>query len=147
MTSISAVVDYDRSFIDLIANGQYFNTSPYVSEENFPRKKTERGIKKVYFRVFCFNRDIESEEVIQKMRDNGCRPATTRELLLFRGAVDTEFFKKAITALDLVRVGPAMSPNVPAIWNDYGDNLLVILCPIHKWFRTCHFLAVFEQVA
>ena len=144
ITSVTAIVDYDRSIADLIANGQYFNASSYISEENFPRKENERGKKQVTFRTFWFDRDIELEEVLRKMKEDQFRPASVRELLLFREVVGAEFFKQSITSLEVVNIGTCASPRVVDIWNDYQDFLVIILCTVHKWFRTCHFLGIQE---
>ncbi len=76
-------VDYTRSLNEGIKSGNYDSVNQDITEKNFPSPTFTLASRKVTFKLFHFNRGIESNKVILKMKDAGCRPANIQELLVF----------------------------------------------------------------
>lgn len=79
---IKLTVDYCQSLQQMIVSGNYGWTNSDITENNFPLP-TEFLDKKITVstKLFHFNRDISSEDVIFEMEKVGYRPATLPELL------------------------------------------------------------------
>lgn len=75
------VVNYDRSIADLVGDGRYDLSNDLITDQNFP--SDESGEKEVEMVLFHFNQLISSKDAIEKMKREGCRPATMKELLVF----------------------------------------------------------------
>lgn len=73
------VVDYDRSFKEMIKAGEYNYINNDITKSRFPVKG--KGQKEVTLILFHFAWDMELEDVIREMDKEGCRPATIEELL------------------------------------------------------------------
>lgn len=75
------VVNYDRSIADSLKAGKYDWKNDNLTDANFPSK--EKGECEVEFGLFHFNKTISSDDAIAKMKTEGFRPATIRELLAY----------------------------------------------------------------
>ena len=74
-------VSYDHSIADLVNDGQYDRSNGDITDSNFP--SDESGEKEVETALFHFNQSVSSEDAIERMKKDGCRPATMKELLSF----------------------------------------------------------------
>jgi len=80
---ITLVVDYTKTVEQAIADGKYDWKNGDVTAKNFPISPEMVGKKvEVATKLFHFNRDISSEDVISEMDKDGYRPATLMELLV-----------------------------------------------------------------
>lgn len=132
-------VDYTRSLRDAVAAGRYDYVNENIKEDDFPAHEHEQGKKEVAFRLFHFNRYIESDEAIVEMDKQGFRPASLREMLVYREANSDLQRQFPIIALLSVWVDPISGRrSVPALWgsglclDDFG----------HRWSSHYRFLAV-----
>ncbi len=94
------VVNYDRSIADSLMAGKYDWKNDNITDANFP--SDEKGQRKVEFGVFHFNKTTESDDNVAKMKAEGFRPATMKELLAYGEKNPKEQRKYPIIALGLV---------------------------------------------
>lgn len=136
------VVNYSRSFKDAIAAGCYDLVNEDITEVNFPPDNDEQGKKEVVFKLFHFDRYIESREVIQKIEDGRCRPATIRELLAL-GVFNPELQRQfPIIALGSVLTDCYGIRNVAELWSHFNRRELRSVWFDGGWSDYCRFLAV-----
>ncbi len=75
-------VDYSRTLVRVIDDGNYYYVNSDITENNFPRPVELFGHKiNVYAKSFEFNRNISSAKAISIMEKAGYRPATLSEIL------------------------------------------------------------------
>jgi len=83
VNEIKLSIDYTKTVEQVIADGNYNRENSDVTSKNFPispemiEKKVEVSTK-----LFHFNRNISSEDVISEMDEAGYRPANLMELLV-----------------------------------------------------------------
>jgi len=112
------LVDYDKSLDDEIRSAKYSfpnrALSP-INEENFPQSKEGHGKKRLVVRVFNFpgRKVIHSHEAIREMAQEGYRPATLRELMVF-----SEARPKFKEEYKLVALG--------SVWDDTAFDSLIV---------------------
>lgn len=70
-----------NTLASLIESNNIDWVNPDINEENFPAPKVIRSD----FKLYHFNRYIESEEAIEEMEKEGYSPATVYELLSWNG--------------------------------------------------------------
>ncbi len=136
-------VDYDMSLEAMIQAGHYEVVHTDITAKLFPLS----GTGKVAFehKLFHFNYNISSEDVIKKMNKQGFRPATIEELLAYGAALPEKQDRFPIIALG----------SIVEINNDeYNDRYVTSLgkgnseyCLDLDWFDvvwsdSCRFLAV-----
>jgi len=84
-------VDYSQSLEQAIGSCDFAKVCSVIrvdggrfKTENFPAQDAERGEKKqVVMTVFHFPGPVTSQQAIEEMAKQGCRPANTRELCAF----------------------------------------------------------------
>lgn len=80
---IKLTVDYTKTIEQAIADGKYDWKDSDITAKNFPISPEMIGKKSdVSAKLFHFNRDISSDDVISEMDKSGYRPATLMELLV-----------------------------------------------------------------
>ena len=102
------VVDYSLPLKDAVKTGRYDHAEKNITDEHFPAKKDEQGLKEKSFTLYHFGYDTEyteSDWVIAQMNKDGNRPATIRELLAFAKANPDLQRNFPIVALRSVWVG------------------------------------------
>lgn len=82
-TVSTLIVDYSRPVKDGIAVGRYDRVNKEITEANFPLQARESGKVEVDFKLFCFDRWINTDTALAKMKKKGFDPASLRELLVF----------------------------------------------------------------
>jgi len=97
---IEFFVDYDMSLEAMIKAGHYDVIETDITAKRFPLS----GIGQVAFepKLFHFNRNISSKDVIKEMEKQGFRPATIEDLLAYGAALPEEQRKFSIVALGSV---------------------------------------------
>ena len=75
------VVNYDRTIADSLKAGKYDWTNCNITDANFP--STEVGQKEVKFGLFHLNNAMKSGDVIAQLEQEGFRPVTLKELLVY----------------------------------------------------------------
>ena len=133
------LVDYDQALSELFKHGKYTPASEYLTDEGFP--STGMGKKEVEFIPFNFNDSMDLATVIEAMKKDGCRPATTKENLTygvkFHGRHD-----QAMIALGTV-VKIYSHPNVTFIdWNSMGQHVVDLTLADAKFTYNCQYLGV-----
>ena len=94
------VVDYDQSVADSLKEGKYDWVNDGITDANFP--SDEKGKREVGFGMFHFNKTMQSEDIIAKMKAEGFRPATMKEKLAYGKKNPEEQRKYPIVALGSV---------------------------------------------
>jgi hypothetical protein len=136
------VVDYGRGLQDSIDAGKYDHSHPQISSGNFPPNQDEVGEKHVQFVMYDFGRDILEAVITARMRKDGKRPATLRELLAF-GENHPELQRQfPIVALNAVCVGDNGGLLVAYLDNGRVGRTLGLQRFRSSWGSTCRFLAV-----
>lgn len=139
-----------HTLIELIAAGKYDWVNEKITEVNFPMPE---GFNlslepKLYFdlepRLYHFNRDISSEDVIKEMKKDGFRPATIWNLLDY-GAKNPEL-QKSFMIFALGSVALLDGDRRVAYLNvDFGERRLDLSWfdgNGNGWGSHCRFLAV-----
>lgn len=107
---ITLNVDYTKTIEQAIADGQYDWKNGDITSKNFPISPEMAGKKvEVATKLFHFNRDISSDDVISEMNKDGYRPATLMELLVM-GFLFPELQRQ----FPIVAVG--------SVWRSAGDG-------------------------
>lgn len=76
-------IDYTKTIEQAIADGNYDWKNDNITAQHFPVSPEMIGKKaEVSAKLFHFNRDISSDDVISEMDKAGYRPATLMELLV-----------------------------------------------------------------
>jgi hypothetical protein len=79
---IILVVDYSRTFQKMIDAGNYGWVNDYIIEKNFPiPEKLKIKKAEISTKLFHFNYNISSKDLITEMDKTGYRPGTLLELL------------------------------------------------------------------
>lgn len=76
---LGANVVYDLSVEDLVLLGKYDLADNQITSDHFP--STEKGKKAVEFILVGFDRPEETDDIVYKLKYEGLRPATIKELL------------------------------------------------------------------
>ncbi|MEI6836066.1 MAG: hypothetical protein WCK59_04495 [Candidatus Falkowbacteria bacterium] len=124
-SEIELTVDYGRTLEQAIADGNYDWNHGDISSENFPISPEMLGQKvEIKTKLFRFNRDISSNDVISEMDKAGYRPATLMELLAL-GILFPELQRQfPIVALGYVWHWARVGRFVPFLYvNDYKRGL------------------------
>jgi len=141
--SSNLVVDYRRPFKKSVAAGCYDNIDSNITENHFPTKAYEREKKEVSFRLFHFYRNIQTDDAIQKMKEEGYRPATMRELLAF-GEANPELQMKFIIIALNANFEDCLGDECFVCLNclDSGERVLESTIFDSGWCIDCRFLGV-----
>jgi hypothetical protein len=116
-------VDYDQSLKEAIRKSRHDPSGGIFEEKYFPRTKDESGKKKVSYKLFSFGNHIGRDDLVPKMGESGCRPATLRELLAFEEQKHDPARKFEVVALG---TSPTYNPDfIP--WTGKGTKNLDIL--------------------
>ena len=141
--TLMLVVDYVCPLQDAIVAGNYDFVNESITAENFPPHEHERGKKPAFFKLFHFNRYIESKAAITEMDKQGYRPASLRELLAY-GKENPELQRQfPIIALLSVWVDPSSGyRHVPVLWGNIDKRSLRLDYFEDRWASNSRFLAV-----
>ena len=144
------VVDYDRDLDDAIEAGHYDEINPKIHKTKFPKNEAEKGKRELSFKVFSLRESAfsESGEAIEKMAEQGYRPATHKELLAF-GEVNPEFIldypvNALGTTVDVKKDKESISA-VVELYTVLGKRRVSFQPYNRKWDRYCRFLGVLKE--
>ena len=76
---LGANVVYGRSIEDLVLLGKYDLVDDQITSAHFP--STKKGEKAIEFILVGFDRPEETDDILHKLKYEGMRPATIKELL------------------------------------------------------------------
>lgn len=140
------VVDYTRPLKKGIMAGRYDYVNRNVTEGNFPSGRTEKGKrkKKVAFSFFHPDKEVESDEALEQIERDGCRPATLKELLSFGQAKPELQRQFPIIALGSIWVSPDGGRSVVGLWGDSKERRLTISYFVRRWSRRHRFLGILK---
>lgn len=96
-------LDYEMSIEELLRLGKYVWGESNITSVNFPTKRV--GKMKKLFRLFDFDREISTHDVLKEMRKMGYRPAEACELLTFGARFPDVQLKFPVVALGSVWQG------------------------------------------
>ena len=108
-----------------------------IIEKNFPIQKTK---KDSYYRVFSFDRDISSEDIIKEMEKAGYRPANIYELLIW--AKKNWNDQNSVVALGSIWQDLSGYRSVPVLDSDDAKRELDLDWFERDWDANYRFLAV-----
>lgn len=136
------VVDYSRSFKDSINAGRYNYVNRDIIEKYFPLANNECGRMERIFKLYHFNKEVDSDDAIRQMNEDGCLPATPQELLAF-GEANPELQRQfQIIALGYAQVGRYGSYNVVSLSSFFNKRGLFLRLRDDIWNDYCLFLGV-----
>jgi hypothetical protein len=95
-------VDYALKLIDAITAAAFDWKNDDIVEKNFPNQAHETGEKNLQVKLYYYDKDMSSEDVVSAMDKDGFRPATLRELLAYAAKNSDEQRKPAIAGLGSV---------------------------------------------
>lgn len=140
---IKLIVDYTKSVEQAIAEGSYDRRHYGISVESFPISSKVYGKKfEVSARLFHFDRDIMSKEVITEMDKVGFRPGTLMDLL----ALGTQYSEMQRT-FPIAAVGSVWRYGllircVPCLKVEGSSRELSLDYFVNNWDARWHFLGV-----
>lgn len=107
---IKLTIDYTKTVEQAVTDGDYDWKNGDINAKNFPVSPEMVGKKaEVSAKLFHFNRDISSEDVVSEMDKAGYRPATLMELLVLGF-----LFPKLQRQFPIVALG--------SVWRDGDDD-------------------------
>lgn len=137
------VVNYDRSIKDSLKAGHFDWTNSGITDVNFPFPSDKQGKREVEFGLFHFKKVTQSDDNIAKMKAEGFRPATIKELLAFgeeNPEVQREFPVVALGSVVKLNANSCQCVGVLDWSNSERDAGLDFYG--NNWFDRCRFLAV-----
>lgn len=136
----SVTVDYTIPLADMVAAGKYDWVNSEITAEHFPTKG--EGRVEVKISLACFNRVMESNEVITELDKLGLRPATLPELLAFGAKYPDVQRGFPVVALGSVWRDADGSRGVPCLSGDGSERLLSLDWFGDRWGGRYRFAAV-----
>lgn len=133
------IINYDLTIADLLEAGKYDWKNDGIDDHNF--SSSEKGEKEVEFGMFHFNIPMSSEDVIAKMKLEGFRPATMKELLSNGEKNPEEQRKYLIIELGSVAVLGGFR-RVGYLSGGGSGRYVGLLCFGGDWDGNCRFLGV-----
>lgn len=128
------------SLSDRIARGKYDWMNSDITEKHFPTNILRDY--DVEYKLFHFDRSINSEDVLKAVEQEGFRPGTLAELLAL-GEAQSDLQKQfTIIALDSTWQSSVGSCAVPVLGSDEGERELGLKCFWDDWDDDDRFLAV-----
>lgn len=135
----SFIVDFGKSFEEMVAAGRYDWSDPNFTPERFPIVGS--GTVATDAKLFHFGRDMKSDAVERELAAAGYRSATLAELLAFGAAFPEVQRQFPVIALGSVSwVGGVR--RVPALGWRGAERRLDLPWNVHDWLGLCRFLAV-----
>lgn len=130
--------DYSKLFESLLARGNYGYKNPEITSSNFPGKCVGdfEGV------LYHPNRDISSEDVLEELDQNGLRPATMLELLIFGAKFPEKLVEFPIAALGQCCLGSSAARCVGCLSRRLVRRRVDLSKWANIWFAYDHFLAV-----
>ena len=144
---IKLTVDYTKTVEQAITDGNYDWKNDDIIVKNFPISPEMIGKKvEVTTKLFHFNCDISSNDVISEMDKGGYRPATLMELL----ALGT-LFPELQRQFPIVALGSAWRDvdnlrYVPFLGVDASRRRLYLYLFDDDWLTICCFLGVRKEL-
>ncbi|MDP3999764.1 MAG: hypothetical protein Q8P76_04240 [bacterium] len=139
--TIRLLVDYTRPLANMLKeDGQFDWVHSDITEKNFPITKRPNG--EADLKMFHFNRDISSDQVIQEMNKEGYRPAELPEGLAHAKANPDEQRKYPIVILGSVWRDFLGRRFVPYRCSDSDERGLYLNWFDREWLEGYRFLAV-----
>jgi hypothetical protein len=96
-TDLITTINFGQTLEAMIAAGKYDWANPKITADRFPVEGT--GIKKFRNKLFHFNRNISSKDVVAAMKQEGFEPATHAHGLAFGAMFPDEQRKYPIACL------------------------------------------------
>lgn len=121
----------EKTLKQLIEEQKFDYVDSDITEKNFPISKREHGEYKVY----SFNKQMSSEDVIKEMEKDGYSPATLLELLEYKG--DEHYLVALGSVCEL-----GGNRRVPALWYVARERGLGLHSWDGDWDSFCRFLSV-----
>ena len=140
---IRLAIDYTKTVEQVIADGDYDWKNDDITAQHFPVSSEMIGKKaEVSAKLFHFNRDISSDDVISEMDKAGYRPATLMELLVL-GFLFPELQRQfPIVALGSVWRYANGGRHVPCLGVGGSGRRLSLFWFGRGWSAHCRFLGV-----
>jgi len=123
---------------DMIAAGHYDWINPNIKEQFFSLEGLVLGVEP---RLYKFDRDISSKDVIAAMYEEGYRPGNLADLLDFGVKNPEEQRKRPIVSLDSFPRNNDLRDSV-CLDGDVGERRIILNSFDLEWGRDCRFLAV-----
>jgi len=136
-------VDYSKTLQQMLTDGNYDWTDSDISEKNFHLITEINDDKRsVSAKLFCFGRNISSQEVISKIKKAGYRPATITELLVLGKNYPKIQKKFSVVALGSVWHNAGGFRYVPVLGFSNRGRGVVLSWYDGRWSDHFYFLAI-----
>ena len=140
---IKLTVDYSKTVEQAVADGKYDYKNSDITVKNFPISPAMIGKKvDIAGRLFHFDRNISSEDVIKEMDKENCRPAVLMEALALAAAhpeLQREFPIIALGSVWRISSGGRQVPCLVVIGSARELNLNYF---VSDWSAHCRFFGV-----
>lgn len=139
---LTLTVDYSRSLADMVEDGKYEGgVNGNIIARNFPHDP-KKGTVEVQARLFVFDREISSEEVIVAMKKDGYQPADLPTLLSFGAHFPDRQVEFPIFALGSIANDPKGNPYAAYLYRWDKGRMLNLFSFDFTWTPHVRFLAV-----
>ena len=134
---------YNRSLKEKIFVGNYDFCNYDINEKNLPAQELSDQEQKLLVRLFSFNQEVFSREVIADMKRRGCGPAFLPELIDF----ELEYPELCVPEVPVISLGSVYRDtfgvnSVPQFLLDKNGRNLYLDLFERRWRKGDKFLAV-----
>ena len=136
----SATVDYGKSVEEMVSAGRYDWKNDDINSKNFP--VSGEGTVNVNFELIHLNKGVSSEDALTHLEENGMRPPTIEELLVFGSSYPEIQREFPVICLDSSWVDPDGYRSVPCLHRSGSGRSLSLGWFGNGWRECCRFLAV-----
>jgi len=136
----SATVDYGKSVEEMVVAGNYDWKNKDINSKNFP--VSGEGTVNVNFELIHLNKGVSSEDALTHLEENGMRPPTIEELLVFGSSYPEIQREFPVICLGSSWVSPGGDRDVPYLSRDGSERGLSLGWFGGDWDECCRFLAV-----
>ena len=147
MEEINFIINYNQSFEQMIEAGNYNDVNDEITKRNFLfSNDIAVNRKEIRAKLFTFNKEIKTQDIILEMNKFGYRPANLIELLALI-ASNYEFNNFPIIALDSKWVNKDELCFVPAV-NFISGRIkqLDLYWLDFSWQKNFYFLGVYNNL-
>ena len=136
----SATVDYGKSVEEMVVAGNYDWKNDDINSKNFSVKG--EGVVNVNLELVHLDKGVSSEDALTYLEENGMRPPTIEELLVFGSSYPEIQREFPVICLGSSWVDPDGSRRVPDLRRSGSERDLDLGWFGHGWVECCRFLAV-----
>ena len=140
VNTFALTVNYNRSIEQSVKAGKYDWANDSINAKHFPSQT--KGMAEVEIILVKFEKDMESDDVVKQLDEQGLRPAELEELLAFGEKYSDVQRNFPVVALGSVWQNPYGNRYVPDLFGGTGERWLGLDWWSLRWNSYCRFAAV-----